>query len=136
VTLLKLARAFTILATCVGAWVTALVLENRAVLAQRVEPHPKELAELLGEAGTPIGSPQRLIIFDERAFLEGTNPDGSRLVSEQYLTQNNIYPLQFKTVEFMRNAFMIGSGIAAVLLGLLWWRLSRPRGDQPVPRVV
>jgi hypothetical protein len=134
VTLLKIARVFTILAIVafVSAWAVSLFLESRAVLAQRVDPHPPDLAALLGEAGTPIGTPQRLVIFDQAAFMDGTNPDGSRLVNEQYLTRNNLYPLQWKTVEFFRNAFVIGSGIAGVLFALLWWNASRSRRTRAV----
>lgn len=125
----KFARALTVLAVIalVGTWVASALLESRAVLAQRVDPHPPDLALVLGEAGTPIGSPQRLLIFDDRAFLDGTAPDGARIVSEKYLQQNSIYPLQLKTVTFFRDACMIGFGVAALLFGVLWWRTSRPR---------
>ncbi len=125
--LAKLARALMVLAVIVfaGAWLATLVLEPRAVLAQRIEPHSPDLAAVLGEVGTPVGSPQRLLIFDDRAYLKGATPDGARLVSERYLMENNIYPLQWKTVVFMRNAVAFGSGLAALLMGLAWWWLSR-----------
>jgi hypothetical protein len=134
--MLKLARAFTILALVSIAltWIAALAVGSRAVLAQRVDPHPPDLAALLGEAGTPIGSPQQMIFFDDRVFLPGTGPSGSRLVSETYLTQNNIYPLQLLTVEFFRNAVSIGAGIAALLFGALWWWLSRTPATRRAPR--
>lgn len=125
--LVAVARVLTVMAAIAfcGAFVAAAMLESRAVMAQRVDPHPPDLAAVLGEAGTPIGSPQRLLIFDDRAFLQGTTPDGAQIVSETYLTQNNIYPLQLKTVTFFRDAVMIGSGVAALLFGLLWWRGAR-----------
>jgi hypothetical protein len=115
------------LVALVLTWVVALALGSRAVLAQRVDPHPPDLAALLGEAGTPIGSPQRMIFFNEGVFLPGTGPDGSRLVSETFLTQNNVYPLQLLTVEFVRNIVSLGAGIAALLFGALWWYAARPR---------
>ncbi len=128
-TVLKIARALTVIAaiTFVGAWVIGLALQGRSVLAQRVEPHSTELAAALGELGTPIGSPQALVIFDERAFIGAANPDGSRVVSERYLTQNNIYPLQWKTVEFVRNAVALASGVGLLICGLTWWQLARRR---------
>lgn len=126
----NIARALMVLALIVfaGVWVASLILSPRAVLAQRVDPHSPDLAVVLGEAGTPVGSAQRLLIFDDRAFLDGTTPDGARLVSEKYLTENNVYPLQWKTIEFFRNAVAIGSSLTALLLGLAWrWFSNRSR---------
>jgi hypothetical protein len=132
----RIARGLFGLALIVFAlsWIVGFALESRAVLAQRVDPHSPELAALLGEAGTPIGSPQRLVLFDDRVFLEGQTPDGARLVSEKFLMENNIYPLQWKTVEFFRNAFAIASLIGAVLMGLLARRFSKPRSTSVVAR--
>jgi hypothetical protein len=135
VTAFHLTRAFCGLALSVfvGVWVIGLALQSRSVVAQRIEPHSPELAAALGELGTPIGTPQALVIFDERAFLGAVNPDGSRIVSERYLSDNGIYPLQWKTVEFVRNALALGSAIAAALFGLIWWRLV-PRRSAGQPR--
>jgi hypothetical protein len=132
----RIARGLFVLALIVFglSWIVGFTLESRAVLAQRVDPHSKELALVLGEVGTPIGSPQRLVLFDDRAFLEGQTPDGARLVSEKFLTENNIYPLQWKTVEFFRNAFAIASLVGAVLMGLLAWRFSKPRSASAIAR--
>jgi hypothetical protein len=118
----------------VAAWVVGFALQGRSVLAQRLEPHSSELSAALGELGTPIGSPQRLVIFDERAFLGNPQPDGSRLVSERYLVENNIYPLQWKTVEFVRNAVALSSGLGLLVCGLTWWQLARRRGSSRDPR--
>ncbi len=112
-----LASITVVLALGFGAW-----FESRAVNVQRIDPHPADLAALLGEAGTPIGSPQRLLIFDEQAFVAGTSPDGAKMVSETYLLEKNIYPLQWKTLEFVRNIMVLVAGLVGVLaLGLTWF---------------
>lgn len=60
-----------------------------------------------------------------RAFLN--LEQSPRLVNENYLSDNNLYPLQLKTVEFVRN---ISAGVSALglvfMLGLL--ALLRRRG--------
>jgi hypothetical protein len=101
------------------------VFYANSFLAQRVEPHSPELAAALGEVGLPIGSEQRLVLFDQKAVLE-TKPDGLRVVSETYLTQNNIYPLQWQTVEFIRNILLLALGAKLLLSAFVWWR-SAPR---------
>jgi hypothetical protein len=112
-----LAAVTVVLALGLGAW-----FDSRAVNVQRIDPHPADLAALLGEAGTPIGSPQRLLIFDDKAFVSGTSPDGAKLVSETYLLENNIYPLQWKTLEFIRNIVVLVAGLTGFLaLGLNWF---------------
>jgi hypothetical protein len=133
----RIARGLFVLALIIFAlsWVVGFALESRAVLAQRVDPHSPEVALVLGEAGTPIGSPQRLVLFDDRVFLEGTSIDGARLVNEKFLNENNIYPLQWKTVEFVRNAVAIASLIGALLMGLIMWRFSKPRETPGMARV-
>jgi hypothetical protein len=108
-------------------------LESKSALAQRVEPHSPELAAVLGETGLPIGSPQRLVILDEKMVLE-TKPDGSKVVSETYLTQNNIYPLQWQTVEFVRNIALLAL-TAKMLLGLfVMWRFAPRAGAMQAVR--
>ncbi|NJK44636.1 MAG: hypothetical protein HC933_10430 [Pleurocapsa sp. SU_196_0] len=117
-------QTLTILAlvVLVGSFVTSSVLTSGSVLAQRVEP--SEVSSLFADdtPGTLIGSPQRIVIRDDKAFLEGTAADGARFVNEKYLRENNIYPLQVKTVEFFRNIVAFFAGLGAVLMGVLWWR--------------
>lgn len=126
---LRFVRALTVLAllTLVITWLATLILEPQATLAQRIDPHSPELAKALGEPGTPIGSPQRLLIFDAQAYLPGASADGARLVSERYLSENQLYPLQWKTVTFVRDLITIAASSGAVLLGLTWWWLARRR---------
>lgn len=116
--------------------VVAASVASQAQLVQRLEPHSPAMAELLGEKGVPIGSPTMYIISDPKAFLEGSGPEGSRLVNDAYLRENNIYPWQLKTLEFVRNTFMLGSAVAAAVFGLAWLWLSRRelRGASPERR--
>jgi len=109
----------------VGVTFSQNALASKAVLAQRVEANDPELAALTGEVGTPIGEPQRLIIEDQKAFLEGTGKDGARLVSDAYLTEHKIYPLQEKTVNYVGGMVRLGLGIAFVLSFLGWILLGR-----------
>ena len=125
--LARIARVLCVLALVVfvAAGVAGAVLGSQVQRVQRIEPHEPAMAQLLNEAGVPIGDPGEYVIFDQGAFLEGAGPDTSRLVSEKYLREQGIYPWQWQTIALLRNAIMIGSGIAALLLGLLAWRLSR-----------
>lgn len=86
--------------------------EARATLVQRIQQD--EAASLFGEAGTPIGSPQRLIIDDHGAFMAGEE-NGVRLVSQNYLDQHKIYPLQLQTIQFFMRYIRIGAGTVLVL---------------------
>lgn len=89
---------------------------GRAQLVQRIQ-EDKAGAELFGDsAGTPIGSPQMLIIQDPGAFLPGEGENGAKLVSQDYLDKNKIYPLQLQTVDFFANTTMLTGGIGGVLL--------------------
>jgi hypothetical protein len=121
-------QALTIVAlvVLVASFVASSVLTQGAVLAQRVEP--SEASSLFADdtPGTLIGSPQRIVIRDDKAFLEGSASGGARFVNEKYLRENNLYPLQVKTVEFFRNIVAFVAGLGAVLMGVLWWR-SQPR---------
>lgn len=90
--------------------------ESKASLIQRIQVD--EAASLFGEAGTPIGSPQMLIIEDPGAFLEGKTPDGAKMVNEGYLTKRKIYPLQLQTVHVVVRYTRIGSGVAALLAAI------------------
>ena len=97
--------------------------ESKASLIQRFQVD--EAASLFGEAGTPIGSPQMLIIEDSGAFLEGKTPGGARMVNEGYLTKRKIYPLQLQTVHVVARYTRIGAGVAALLTGGLLLLLKR-----------
>lgn len=106
-----------------ASFVVTSFLTQGAVLAQRIEP--SAAASLFSDAttpGTPIGTPQMMVIWDQAAFLEGTGEGDARFVSEKYLRDNNIYPLQVKTVEFFRNLIAAIAGLGVLVLGVLWWR--------------
>ena len=106
-----------------------------AQLIQRVQPTTQAEASLFGDdsgvPGTPIGQPQRLIIRDPAAFLEGEGEGGVRYVSETYLSEKGIYPLQLKTVDVVRNVATLGF---LILAALLWWWGHRVRRRMPVIR--
>lgn len=115
-----------LLALIVSLSVGTLLLRD-AALVQRVEPSAGASA-LFGDAsgpGTPIGSPQRLIVRDEAAFLPGEGPQGVRYVSEPYLREQGVYPLQAKTVELVRRLAALGSAAALLLFGGLWLWMGR-----------
>ena len=117
-----------------GAWVAAGVISNGAQLIQRVEPSAVD-ALFADTTGTPIGSPQMLIINDPAAFIEGQGPEGSRLVNETYLRQNNIYPLQLVTVHFFRNVVSAAALVGLVLLTGLYWWTRRSGGRQRATKI-
>lgn len=111
------------LVVMVASFVVSSILTQGAVLAQRIEP--SAAASLFSDPttpGTPIGSAQLMVIRDEAAFLEGTGEGGARFVSEKYLRENSIYPLQVKTVEFFRNIVAALAGLVALVSSVLWWR--------------
>jgi hypothetical protein len=113
----------------VASFVISSVMTQNAVLAQRIEVQETGVAALFGtenEVGKPIGSPQRLIINDPKAFLEKTGENGLRYVNDKYLQENKIYPLQVLTVEFFRNitAFIAALG-SAIMFGL--YRFTKPK---------
>lgn len=107
--------------------VSASLLRD-AALVQRVEPSAAAGA-LFGDAagpGTPIGSPQALIVRDPAAFLPGRSEAGARLVSEAYLRENGVYPLQVKTVEVTRNLVAAAAAPALLVFGGVWlWARRR-----------
>ncbi|AFZ69317.1 hypothetical protein [Deinococcus peraridilitoris] len=113
----------TALILAVSILVGAVFTTRGAQLVQRVEPGTTGSASLFGDSGqgTLIGSPQLLIIRDEQAFLPGRGPAGSRLVSEQYLREHQLYPLQAKTVGFIRDLLLLGTLGLFVLGAALWW---------------
>jgi hypothetical protein len=112
-----------------GSFLVESSYAGKAQLVQRVQVIPAE-ENIFGDPPTPIGSPQLMIIEDKGAFVEGEGPDGAKLVSEGYLTENKIYPLQLQTVRFFAENARLGSGIAfaVCLLGaiLLGRKISKP----------
>jgi hypothetical protein len=105
----------------------AQFLYQNATLVQLVLPEDSESESIFAEAesvpGTALGSPQNMVIFDQNAFLPGVGPDGERFVSDTYIKDKGIYPLQVKTVVFFRDAVAMAAAVAAILLLLLcqWW---------------
>lgn len=108
---------------------------GRAKLIQRIKPHDKAMAELLGEAGEPIGSPQEIIVDDPAAFLPAPEGyEGPAMVNDAYLQEKGIYPLQLKTVRYVAGLArwgFLGAALVA-LVGLLWLR-KRGQGVVAVP---
>lgn|GEM_PF-2555003 len=132
----RLVRGLSLTAWFVGAIVLFAgvvvppILTRDAVLAQRVIVD-KAAADLFGDgepALTPIGSPQRYLIRDNRAFLPRTGPDGLRYLDEAYLQRTGEYPWQAQTVTWAGRTAVQGAGILLVLggLGLVFVR----RGDR------
>lgn len=99
--------------------------ERKAVNIQRVERDAS--ADLFGDVGTLIGSPQKLIIEDPKAFLEGKSPEGARYVSESYLREHKIYPLQLKTVSITASLVRTGAFwvFLAGVLSYAWFERKR-----------
>ena len=105
-------------------------LSSRAERAQRIIPHDEATAALLGEIGTPVGRVDEYIIFNRNAFLDGTADGGARLVSEPFLEENSVYPLQLKTVTFLRNVISMVSLAIFVVCGGVWlWLRRRERAS-------
>ena len=130
--LAQIARGLALLAllVLVASWLVYGWANANATLAQRIEPHDAAMAQLLNEPGLLIGSPQRLIITDPKAFLpqDPTISMEYRLVNETYLKQNNIYPLQLQTIEFFRNIFSLAAVLGGLLmLGLATWFSSKAK---------
>lgn len=126
----RLAGLLAVLAlvALLGSLAVGTAMTRGATLVQRVEPAASAEALFGGDTGpgTPLGSPQRVVIRDEGAFLPGTAPGGARYVSEAYLRENGLYPLQVKTVEFIRNLVAAVSLAALLLFGGLWaWARRR-----------
>ena len=115
-----LAALLLIVTLAVSVW-----LQSRAELVQRVTPHDEATATLLGEVGTPVGREDDYIILDRGAFLGETTAQDAQYVSEPYLEENNVYPLQLKTITFLRNLIVAVSAGALVLFGGVWFGLRR-----------
>lgn len=98
----------------------------KAKLVQRMRID--EATSLFGDEGTPIGSPQKLIIDDSKAFNGKKTAEGAEIVDEGYLEKNKIYPLQMQTVAYVSGLVRIAGGVAFLLAGLvgLWARRRSP----------
>ncbi|GMV37682.1 MAG: hypothetical protein AMXMBFR61_21900 [Fimbriimonadales bacterium] len=135
-TVARLSRVLAILCAVILALVLVVVpqIASRAVLAQRVRVPSGEIAAIFGDEPTPVGSPQKLIITDEKAFLPGRIEGGVRLVDEGYLERTGTYPLQLKTVQFLGSLVGWGSATGLVVFGLVAFSAGRraranPSGD-------
>lgn len=131
--LTMMVAVLTMLAFGFGSW-----LSSQASFIQLIRPASTAEADLFGDTptgppGTPIGSPQYLIIRSPEAFVEVAetkNKTGQtiRYVSEPKLSELGEYPLQLKTVLFFRNAVLIGGLLLTLLLAVLWnWSLRRSK---------
>ena len=125
----RLRRAYVILMTvalllAVVTVIGAAWVMKDAQMIQRVEPATDAGATLFGDAGTntTIGSQQLLIVRDEAAFLPGSGLSEARLVNERYLRENGLYPLQVKTVRFIRDMILAATLtlLAAAMLHWVW----------------
>ncbi len=104
---------------------------SKAELVQRVKPHDEAMADLTGEVGTLVGPPEKMIIADPKAFLEGKGDDGARLANDDYMQSNGVYPLQLKSVEAVASYIRLVSGIALALLVAAAFALRRKLGGPP-----
>ena len=104
-------------------------------LVQRIIPADASVSALFNDSGpgTPFGEMGVYLIRDPAAFLKGTGKKGERFVSQTYLDEKGIYPLQTKTVWFFHFLVALVSGLGALIFGLLWWSLNRDRVARPAP---
>lgn len=125
---LTLVLRISFLLMVVTALVTYPVVSSYAGKAQLVQlVQPSEGADLFGEVGEFIGSPQVLVNeIPQAAVIEGAGPDGSILVDRTYLEADEISPLQLKTVTFIaettRTGTLIASGVLLLGLLIIRWR--------------
>lgn len=89
---------------------------SRAKLVQRVRADAADA--LFGGEATPVGSPQRLIIDDPKAFTGKTSEGGALEVDEGYLEKNGIYPLQMQTVSYVAGLVRL-AGVVLAVVGVL-----------------
>lgn len=130
-TLALTAAVLALLVFLTGLWWSGL-----ARPIQLVRPEAAATADLFGTGGdeasipgTPIGSPQKLIIRSPEAFLPGEGEGGVRYVSEPKLRELGEYPLQQKTVLLFRNLGTLGF---LALAALLWaWATVLTRRQNP-----
>ncbi|GGK34182.1 hypothetical protein GCM10008955_30310 [Deinococcus malanensis] len=125
--MMALALIVAIASLTTAAWMT-----RGAQQVQRVEPADAGSASLFGDAGTGtlIGSTQLMIVRDPAAFLPGSSEGGARLVNEQYLREHGIYPLQVKSVWFVRNLILLASAVLFTLEGVAWLTARRSKVRQ------
>ncbi|MFN3267154.1 MAG: hypothetical protein ACK41E_10000 [Deinococcales bacterium] len=118
--------ALAILAAVVGlgSLLVSSILTRGAVFAQLAQEN--EAAELFGDTSQKIliGSPQNFLALAPEAFFEGKGDQDARLINSDYLRENNIYPIQVKTVEFFRNLTLLVSAVGGALM-LVLWRLAQ-----------
>lgn len=116
----RLTATLAILCAVVLALVLIVLpqMSSRAVLAQRVRVPSGEIATLFGDEPTPVGSPQMLVLTDEKAYLPVRGENGVRLVDEAYLERTGTYPLQLKTVQFLGSIVGWSSAAGVIVFGL------------------
>jgi hypothetical protein len=102
-------------------------LDSKARTIQRVRVD--EGAALFGETGEKIGSPQRMVIDDPKAFIGEGPVDGVWQVDEGYLQKQGIYPLQMQTVNYTAGLARLGSGIGLGIGLIAWWWARRRRSS-------
>ena len=125
---LSLALLAVVLA--LGGVIASSILTRDAVFAQRAEK--LEAAELFGDSGERLllGSPQKFLALDAKAFLDGTGDQGAKLLNDVYLRENKIYPIQVKTVEFFRNITLLACLLGGGLMFGLWLLANRSKPNQ------
>lgn len=63
-----------------------------------------------------------MIIDDPKAFIGQKDASGADLVSENYLKEKSIYPLQLQTVKFVLSNVRLASGVSlGVSLVGIWF---------------
>ncbi|HXH60871.1 MAG TPA: hypothetical protein VNI20_05880 [Fimbriimonadaceae bacterium] len=111
----------------IGSTVAMSKFAAKAELVQLVKPYDSAMAQLLGEAGTPIGSPQKIILDDRSAVIEGRGQDGAVLVDEDKLKASGRYPVQLKTLDYVGGLVRGVGGVAFIVGAAVWLLLLRRR---------
>jgi|CXWL01.1.fsa_nt_gi hypothetical protein len=129
----KIATVVLIVGSLLAYAGTLFVLNTypgKAKFIQRVEKN--EGADLFGESGTPIGSPQLYIIDDPKAFTGKKTANGAEEVDEKYLREHNLYPLQLQSLRFVAKQVQLVAGAVflAGLAGLVMTRFKRVKTAQ------
>ena len=119
---LVVASLVAVVATLGTTW----FLSSKAVVAQRIKPHDPAIAELLGEVGTPIGSPQPIVLLDRSAVMDAKGPGGEVLLDDDKLQASGQYPLQKQTVQFVGSLVVYGA-LAVAAFSLAAGALVRRR---------
>lgn len=101
----------------VATFPLAASFSSRAKLVQRMERNAG--AELFGESGTAIGTPQLLVIDDSSAFTGEKTAEGAFVVDEGMLRAKGIYPLQLKMVQSIADLVRLATAGLAVIGALL-----------------